>query len=97
MELGTKDLAGLISDLSEGILITSWLGGIPMERQVIFFGSPRSSNRRRSNWWHRERNERNRKSINPFQSLIEVGNDPWRFSPLKAPTLVFEDVNFSGA
>ncbi|XZE17819.1 metallopeptidase TldD-related protein [Pirellulaceae bacterium SH449] len=32
-----------------------------------------------------------------FQFLVAVGNDPWKYSPLKAPTLLFEDVNFSGA
>ncbi len=29
--------------------------------------------------------------------LAEVGNDPWPYSSLLAPTLVFDDVEFSGA
>lgn len=98
MELGTKDLAGLISDLSEGILITSWLGGnsdgatgdfsLGVRGHLIEdgqIGAPVSEMNVTGNL------------LTLFQSLIEVGNDPWRFSPLKAPTLVFEDVNFSGA
>jgi PmbA protein len=32
-----------------------------------------------------------------FQRLRAVGNDPWRFSTLRVPTLVFEGVDFSGA
>jgi PmbA protein len=31
-----------------------------------------------------------------FQSLIAVGNDPYPYSSLRAPTLVFENVQFSG-
>jgi hypothetical protein len=32
-----------------------------------------------------------------FNSLRALGNDPWKFSALKVPTLVFDDVSFSGA
>ena len=32
-----------------------------------------------------------------FSRLVEVGNDPRPYSTLRAPTLVFEDVQFSGA
>jgi PmbA protein len=98
MELGAKDLTGLISDLSEGILITSWLGGnsdgatgdfsLGVRGHLIEdgqIGAPVSEMNVTGNL------------LTLFQSLVEVGNDPWRFSPLKAPTLVFEDVNFSGA
>lgn len=28
---------------------------------------------------------------------IFFGNDPWPYSAIRAPTLVFEDVQFSGA
>lgn len=98
MELGSKDLAGLISDLSHGILITSWLGGnsdgatgdfsLGVRGHLIEdgqIGAPVSEMNVTGNL------------LTLFQSLVEVGNDPWKFSPLKAPTLVFEDVNFSGA
>ena len=30
-------------------------------------------------------------------TLVEVGSDPWPYSSLQAPTLVFEGVDFSGA
>ena len=32
-----------------------------------------------------------------FAELAEVGNDPWLYSSTRAPTLVFEGVQFSGA
>lgn len=32
-----------------------------------------------------------------FQNIAEIGNDPWPYSAIRAPTLVFEDVQFSGA
>jgi PmbA protein len=31
-----------------------------------------------------------------FRQLIAVGDDPWRWSSMRAPTLVFDDVAFSG-
>lgn len=34
--------------------------------------------------------------IGLLQKLVAVGNDPWRFSSTISPTLVFEDVQFSG-
>jgi len=98
LQLGSKDLASLISDLPEGILITSWLGGnsdgatgdfsLGVRGHLIEdgqIGAPVSEMNVTGNL------------LTLFQSLVAVGNDPWRFSPLKAPTLVFEDVNFSGA
>lgn len=97
LELGSKDLAGLIGDLQEGILITSWLGGnsdgatgdfsLGVRGHLIEdgqIGAPVSEMNVTGNL------------LTLFQSLIAVGNDPWKYSPLKAPTLVFEDVNFSG-
>jgi PmbA protein len=98
MGLGPKDLSGLIADLPEGILITSWLGGnsdgatgdfsLGVRGHLIEdgqIGAPVSEMNVTGNL------------LTLFQSLVAVGNDPWKFSPLKAPTLVFEDVNFSGA
>ena len=31
-----------------------------------------------------------------FSDLRALGNDPWRYSPSKVLTLVFENVSFSG-
>jgi PmbA protein len=32
-----------------------------------------------------------------FSRLAEVGSDPWQFSATLVPTLVFDDVQFSGS
>jgi PmbA protein len=31
-----------------------------------------------------------------FEQLVSVGDDPWMYSSVRSPTLVFEDVQFSG-
>jgi len=31
-----------------------------------------------------------------YKSLVALGNDPYPYSSLKAPTMVFENVQFSG-
>lgn len=31
-----------------------------------------------------------------FGKLVEVGNDPWTYSAVRSPTLLFEDIAFSG-
>ena len=31
-----------------------------------------------------------------FHQLIEVDNDPWTWSTVRSPSLVFDDVSFSG-
>ncbi|MBA2321656.1 MAG: TldD/PmbA family protein, partial [Deltaproteobacteria bacterium] len=35
--------------------------------------------------------------VDLFAALVGVGNDRWRYSAIGAPTLVFENVSFSGA
>jgi PmbA protein len=97
LELGTKDLTGLIGDLSEGILVTSWLGGnsdpatgdfsLGVRGHLIEggkIGAPVGEMNITGNL------------LTMFGSLAAIGNDPWKYSSLKAPTLVFEGVNFSG-
>jgi PmbA protein len=34
--------------------------------------------------------------VDLFSKLVAIGNDPWPYSSIRAPTLVFEDVQFSG-
>jgi PmbA protein len=98
LSLGEKDREALIGDLEEGILITSWLGGNSDSATGDFslgvrghlieagkVGAPVSEMNVTGNL------------LTLFGSLRAIGNDPWKFSALKAPTLVFENVNFSGA
>lgn len=98
LALGDKDLNGLIADVGNGILITSWLGGnadgtsgdfsLGVRGHLIEggkIGAPISEMNITGNL------------LSLFGALKAVGNDPWKYSPLRAPTLVFENVNFSGA
>lgn len=98
LKLGTKNRDSLIGDLDEGILITSWLGGNSdsatgdfslgvrghlIERGKV--GAPVSEMNVTGNL------------LTLFSSLRALGNDPWKYSAMKVPTLVFDGVSFSGA
>ncbi|MEZ4450169.1 MAG: TldD/PmbA family protein [Nannocystaceae bacterium] len=95
---GTKDLAGLLKDVGSGIYVTSWLGGnsdsttgdfsLGLRGHLIEggqIGAPVG--------------EMNVTGNLPelFQHLVTLGSDVYPYSSLRSPSLVFEDVNFSGA
>ncbi len=95
---GTKDLAELLADAERGILVTSWLGGNADTTTGDFSfglrghliengeaGAPVGEMNVTGNL------------LTLFSQLVAVGNDPWPYSTVRAPTLVFEDVQFSGA
>ncbi len=97
LKLGEKDRDALIGDLDDGILITSWLGGNSDSATGDFslgvrghliekgqVGAPVSEMNVTGNL------------LTMFGSLRALGNDPWKYSAMKVPTLVFDDVNFSG-
>ena len=97
-ELGDKDCAALIADVDEGIYLTDWAGGnsdgtngdfsFGMRGHVIKdgkLGAPIGEMNVTGNY------------LDLLRKLVAVGNDPNRYSALQAPTLVFRDVNFSGA
>ena len=97
LKLGAKDRAGLLADLGEGILVTGFLGGNSNSTTGDFslgvqgfrvregrlgepIGEMNVSGRHQELW----------------PRLSAVGNDPYRYSALRAPTLVFERVQFAG-
>ena len=98
IQLGQRGLSQIVSTVGSGVYITSWLGGNanPTSGDFSFglrghliengaIGQP-----------IREMNVTgNLRSL--FQNIAEIGNDPWPYSSIRAPTLVFEDVQFSGA
>lgn len=96
--LGKRDLAGLIAQAKSGIYVTSWLGGNADGTTGDFSFGLRG---------HLVENGKIGAPVGEmnvtgnladlFSRLVEVGNDPWPYSSLKAPTLVFEGVDFSGA
>jgi PmbA protein len=97
-ELGDKDQAGWLREVGRGILITSFLGGNSNSSTGDFstgvqgflfengaiVGPVGELNVAGNHleFWH---------------NLIGVGNDPYRFSSLLTPTLVFDGVTVAGA
>lgn len=97
LALGTKNMDELIRDIDQGILVTSWLGGnsdgatgdfsLGVRGHLIedgAIGAPVSEMNVTGNL------------LAMFSDLRALGNDPWKYSPSKVPTLVFENVSFSG-
>lgn len=96
---GTRDLAAILKDVGKGIYVTSWLGGNADPTTLDFsfgvrghaigggagIGDPLGEMNITGNL------------ATLFSRLVEVGNDPWLPSTTLAPTLVFADVQFSGA
>jgi PmbA protein len=98
MTLGDRNLEGLLGEAVEGYFVTSWLGGnadlttgdysfgIRGHRiEGGAMGEPVSEMNITGNY------------LDLLSKLVAVGNDPVPWSTLRAPTLVFEDVQFSGA
>jgi PmbA protein len=96
--LGRRDLSAILEDADDAILLTSWLGGNADSTTGDFSLGLRG---------HLVRNgkvgapvgEMNATGnlVDLFAHLVEVGNDPWPYSSTLTPTLVFDDVSFSGA
>ena len=95
--LGEQSLDEHIASCADAIYVTSWLGGNSDSTTGDFsfgirghlvdesgIGAPVG-----------EMNvSGNLKSL--FERLVATGNDPWPYSSMLAPTLIFEDVQFSG-
>lgn len=95
---GASSLSELISAAGEGIYVTSWLGGNADNTTGEFSLGLRG---------HLIKNGKIGAPVDEmnvtgdletlFASLVAVGNDPWLYSTTRSPTLVFENVHFSGA
>lgn len=95
--LGDRSLAELIAAVGDGIYVTSWLGGnsdattgdfsLGLRGHLIQggkLGAPIGEMNVTGNL------------TALFGKLALLGNDPYPYSGLRVPTLVFEDVQFSG-
>ncbi len=95
--LGPKSQAEILRDIGEGMLVTGFLGG--------------NSNSTTGDYSLGVHGFRIRGGVpaEPFaemniagnmtdllKKLVAVGNDPWPYSTLRTPTLVFEGVQFAG-
>ena len=96
--LGRRDLAAILADADDAIFLTSWLGGnadpttgdfsLGLRGHLVKngkIGAPVGEMNATGNL------------VDLFAHLVEVGNDPWPYSSVVAPTLVFDGVSFSGA
>jgi PmbA protein len=96
--LGKRPLATIVEDVGTGVYVTSWLGGNSDDTTGDFsfgmrghlieggkIGAPVGEMNVTGNL------------LELFSRLVEVGNDPWLFSSTRVPTLVFENVQFSGS
>ena len=96
-EHGDKDLAGILAEVGDGIYVNSWLGGnadlttgdysFGVRGHVVRDGQlaePISEMNVAGNY------------RDLLQRLVMLGNDPVPWSTFKAPTLVFEGIQFAG-
>jgi PmbA protein len=95
--LGPKPLAGLLADMGEGILVTGFLGGNSNSTTGDFSLGVMG---------HRIRGGRPAEPVSEMNisgnqlelwtRLAGVGSDPYPYSPIHTPTLLFEGVQFAG-
>lgn len=97
LALGKANLDKLVSGVKDGILVRSWLGGNSDPTSGEFSLGLRG-NRIEKGKIGGPVGEMNVTGnlVKLFQQLAAVGNDPWPYAALAAPTLVFEGVDFSG-
>jgi PmbA protein len=95
--LGARGLDAIVADVSDGLLVTGWLGGNSDATTGDF------SLGLRGHWIERGEVGRPVQEMNVtgnllalFASLVEVGDDPLPHTRTKVPTLVFEGVQLSG-
>ncbi|ATB37576.1 hypothetical protein CYFUS_002998 [Cystobacter fuscus] len=96
-KLGTKDRAGLLADLGEGILVTGFLGG-NSSALTGDFSLGIQGFRVRGGQLAEPISEMNisGNQLDLWKRLVAVGSEPYRYSTSRTPTLVFEGVQFAG-
>ncbi len=98
IEPGEQSLDELLSDAGEGVYVTSWLGG-NADATTGDFSLGLRGHMIENGKIGRPVGEMNVTGnlLDLFKSLQAVGNDPYPYSSTLAPSLVFTDVDFSGA
>lgn len=95
--LGNKDLHGLIGEVKKGILVTGFNGGNSNSSTGDFsFGI--EGFLIEGGQWVKPVSEMNITGnlVGLWERLAAIGNDAWESSSWRTPSLVFEDVAFSG-
>lgn len=94
---GKHNLEALISSVNEGILVSGFLGGNSNPATGDFsFGI--TGFHIKDGHIHQPISEMNitDNHLKLWQRLVAVGNDPYEYSSWRIPTLMFENVQFSG-
>lgn len=95
--LGGRDRAGLLADMGEGILVTGFLGGNSNPTTGDFsFGVQGFAVRGGKISEPVGEMNASGNHLELWRRLEAVGNDPYAFSPLGTPTLVFDGIQFAG-
>jgi PmbA protein len=96
-KLGERSREGLLSDVGEAILVTGFLGGNSNGTTGDFSLGVRGF-RVRGGCVAEPVGEMNVSGnhLQLWQRLAAVGNDPYPYSAMRTPTLVFEGVQFAG-
>ena len=95
--LGTKSQAELISEAREGVFVTGFLGGNSngttgdYSLGVLGFMIRKGALAEPVAEMNISGNQ-----LDLWKRLVGVGNDPYQYSPLRTPTLVFGEVSFAG-
>ncbi|WP_289055595.1 TldD/PmbA family protein [Carboxylicivirga marina] len=96
-DYGSRDFDGIVKDVQNGIFVTSFNGGNSNSTTGDFsFGV--SGFLVEGGKIVKAVNEMNisGNSKEFWKQLAEVGNDPYKYSSILSPTLLFEDIDFSG-
>jgi PmbA protein len=98
VELGSQSLDELLGEVGTGVYVTSWLGG-NADRTTGDFSLGLRGHMIENGNVGRPVGEMNVTGNlrDLFTRLELVGNDPYPYSSTLAPSLVFADVDFSGA
>jgi PmbA protein len=95
--LGSKPLAGLIADIKDGVLLTSFLGGNSNDTTGDYslgFQGYRISSGAKAEPIAEMNISGNQRDL--WGKLIAVGSDPWPYSSVATPTLVFDGAQIAG-
>lgn len=96
-KLGERSQAALLADMGEGILVTGFLGGNSNGTTGDFSLGVRGF-RVRAGALAEPVGEMNVSGnhLDLWKRLVAVGDDPYRYSAMRTPTLVFEGVQLAG-
>ena len=97
VKLGTKGQDALLADMKDGIFVTGFLGG-NSNGTTGDFSLGVQGFRVRSGKIAEPISEMNISGnhLEFWKKLAAVGNDPYPYSPIRVPTIVFEGVQFAG-